>query len=183
MKKLSLLLAIVIIVSCEDAEMFVEPEGSDYEVGSTIHEKPADDKVFLVVEQDPTFPGGLKAYRKFLGENLIYPQEAKEKGIEGNVYMTFIVETDGSLSDFKLLRNPGGGLGEEALRVYMDGPNWVPGTQKNQAVRTRLTARVAFRMNDKNLSVIQIQEPKKVDEVIVYEQKDKAIIYETEENN
>lgn len=170
MKKLSLLLILAIIISCEDAEMFVEPEGNAFEVGSTIHEKPSNDDVFVVVDQDPSFPGGMKAYNKYLLKHIKYPQEAKDKGIEGNVYMTFIVETDGSLSDFKLLRNPGGGLGAEAIRVYLDGPNWIPGMQTNRPVRTRLTARVAFRINDKNLSVIQIQEPKKeIEEVLVFE--------------
>ncbi|MBO3700608.1 energy transducer TonB [Roseivirga sp. E12] len=173
MKKLSILVLIAFAVSCGDAEMFVEPEGSDYEVGSVIHEKPSDDKVFLVVEQDPTFPGGMKAYSKFLGENLNYPQEAKQKGIEGNVYITFVVGTDGSLSDFELLRNPGGGLGEEALRVYMDGPNWVPGMQKNQVVKTRMTARVAFRLDDENMRSITMEEPK----------EEEVLIFETEVNN
>lgn len=166
MKKLSLLLFIALVISCGDAEMFVEPEGSDYEVGAVISEKSSNDKVFLNVEQDPTFPGGREAYGKFLGKNLNYPQEAKEKGIEGNVYMTFVVDTDGSLSDFELLRNPGGGLGEEALRVYMEGPNWIPGMQKKQPVKTRLTARVAFRLGDHPGSTLTIEEPKKVEEIV-----------------
>jgi len=166
---------IALIVSCEDAEMFVEPEGNDYEVGSTIHEKPSDDQVFLVVEKDPSFPGGMKAYNKYLLTNLKYPQEARAKGIEGNVYISFIVDTDGSLSDFELLKNPGGGLGAEALRVYMDGPNWVPGMQRNQAVKTRLTARVAFRLDDENLKSIHVQEPNKEEEEI--------LVFETEGNN
>ena len=89
MKKLSLLLIVAITVSCADAEMYVEPEGSDFEVKGVIAEESSDETVFLVVEQDPTFPGGREAYKKFLGENIIYPQEAKEKGIEGNVYYDF----------------------------------------------------------------------------------------------
>ncbi|MFT7149906.1 MAG: TonB family protein [Nonlabens sp.] len=170
MKKLSLLLIVAITASCADAEMYVEPEGSDFEVKGVIAEESSNKTVFLVVEQDPTFPGGREAYRKFLGENIIYPQEAKEKGIEGNVYMTFVVDTDGSLSDFELLRNPGGGLGEEALRVYMEGPNWTPGMQRNQLVKTRLTARVAFRLGEHTGSTLTIEEPKEVEE-IVFEEK------------
>lgn len=171
MKKLSLLLFIALVISCGDAEMFVEPEGSDYEVGAVISEKSSNDKVFLVVEQDPTFPGGMKAYRKFLGKNLNYPAEAKEKQIEGNVYITFIVDTDGSLTDFELLRNPGGGLGEEALRVYMEGPKWIPGMQRNQAVKTKLTARVAFKLDEHDVTSIATQEPKEVEEIVFLDEE------------
>ena len=83
--------------------------------------------------------------------------------------MTFVVDTDGSLSDFELLRNPGGGLGEEALRVYMEGPNWTPGMQRNQLVKTRLTARVAFRLGEHTGSTLTIEEPKEVEEIIFEE--------------
>lgn len=139
---------IAVVVSCGDAEMFVEPEGSDFEVKGVIAEEPSSDKIFLVVEKDPTFPGGREAYKKFLDENLVYPEEAKLNGIEGNVYLTFVVDTDGSLYDFKVIKGPDSGLREEALRVFMAGPNWIPGMQREQAVKTKITVRVAFRLDE-----------------------------------
>jgi TonB family protein len=91
--------------------------------------------VLTVVDVAPTFPGGDEKLYEFLGENMIYPAEAKEKGIEGIVYVNFIVEKDGSLSNARILRDIGGGCGEEVLRVVSIMPPWNPGKQKGEVVR------------------------------------------------
>ncbi len=169
MKKLSLLLIISFALSCGDAEMFIEPEGSDYEVSEIVEEVSSNDAVFLVMEESPTFPGGKEAYNQFLSKNLEYPKEALANGVEGNVYISFIVNKDGSLSDFEVLRSPGSGLAEAALLTYMEGPNWNPGKQKNQIVKSRVTARVAFSLDKATATDSNSEEV----EVIVFEETSK----------
>ncbi len=112
-------------------------------------EEPEDeeaDKVFLVVEEDATFPGGMGQWNKFLKKNLKYPRQAKRMGIEGNVYLSFIVSKDGSISDITVSRGIGGGCDEEAVRVLKSSPRWKPGKQRGQAVIQRMNLRVVFRL-------------------------------------
>lgn len=85
------------------------------------------------IEKKPEYPGGIEAFYKFVGTNFKAPDE---EGLKGKVYVTFIVEKDGSLSDFKILRDIGHGTGEEAIRVLKLSPNWSPGEVKGVAVRT-----------------------------------------------
>lgn len=144
MKKLSLSLILAFAISCGDAEMFIEPEGSDYAVSDIVGEESSDDSVFLILQQSPSFPGGKDAYSEFLTKNLKYPEKALAEGVEGNVYLSFVVNKDGILSDFEVLKSPGSDLAEAALLVYMEGPNWIPGRQKDKIVNSKVTARVSF---------------------------------------
>ncbi|MFH6989682.1 energy transducer TonB [Flavobacterium collinsii] len=81
----------------------------------------------------PRFPGGQQALDKFIKENYKNP---KDKTLKGNVYVTFIIEKDGSLSDIKVLRDIGYGTGAEAIRVLKTSPNWIPGKQNDNVVRS-----------------------------------------------
>lgn len=83
--------------------------------------------VFIEYEVSPSFPGGDEALYKFIEENLIVPQEAREKEIEGRVYVQFVVDTDGTAINPRVLRDIGGGCGEEALRIVRLMPKWTPG--------------------------------------------------------
>lgn len=103
-----------------------------------------DDYVCVLVENDPSFPGGMEAMYKFLAENIKYPQEAKDKNITGKVYVTFVVEADGSISNPRLLRDIGGGCGQEAIRVVNLMPRWNPGKEKGQPVRVQFNLPVSF---------------------------------------
>ena len=103
-----------------------------------------DDYVCVLVENDPSFPGGMEAMYKFLAENIKYPQEAKDKNITGKVYVTFVVEADGSISNPRLLRDIGGGCGQEAIRVVKLMPRWNPGKEKGQPVRVQFNLPVSF---------------------------------------
>ncbi|MEN2400698.1 energy transducer TonB [Flavobacterium sp. MC2016-06] len=85
------------------------------------------------VEIKPEFPGEQQALDKFIKENYKNP---KDKTLKGNVYLTFIIEKDGSLSDIKVLRDIGSVTGSEAIRVLKTSPNWIPGKQNNNVVRT-----------------------------------------------
>lgn len=101
-------------------------------------------QIFMVVEAMPEFPGGEAALHKYLGENIKYPQMAKESGIQGRVFVTFVVERDGSVTDVKVLRGIGGGCDEEAIRVVKGMPRWSPGKQRGKPVRVQFNLPVKF---------------------------------------
>ena len=103
----------------------------------------------MIVEQMPEFPGGDKSLFQFIADNTKYPADAKEKGIKGRVFVNFIVEPDGSISDIKVLRGIGGGCDEEAVRVVESMPKWKPGMQNGEAVRVSYNVPVNFRLEDK----------------------------------
>ena len=96
-----------------------------------------DDEIFLVVENEPEFLGGEDSLYAYIARNIKYPEAAKKEKIEGRVFVTFIVEKDGQVSSAKLLRDIGGGCGEEAIRVVKSMPKWKPGTQRGKPVRVQ----------------------------------------------
>lgn len=103
-------------------------------------------EIFQVVENDPEFPGGLDAMYKYLAQNIKYPQLARENNITGKVYVEFVVEKDGSVSNVKVLRDIGGGCGQEAVRVVKTMPKWTPGKQRGKAVRVAYRLPVNFNL-------------------------------------
>ena len=105
-----------------------------------------DDKIFQVVEDQPEFPGGMEALMKHLSKEIKYPKEAQDKGTQGRVIVQFVVEKDGSITDTKIVRSADPQLDAEALRVVNAMPNWTPGKQKGEPVRTRFTLPVTFRL-------------------------------------
>lgn len=107
-------------------------------------EEIVEEEIFQVVEQQPAYPGGDAARMKFLSKNIEYPQMAKESGIQGTVYVQFVVEKDGSVSDVQILRGIGGGCDEEAMRVVKMMPNWDPGKQRGKAVRVLFRVPIKF---------------------------------------
>jgi len=106
--------------------------------------KQKDNRVFTEVEQVPSFPGGLNKFYKFLQQNIKYPAEARQKKIQGKVFITFIIEKDGSFSNLRILRDPGYGCGAEALRVMKLSPKWNPGIQNGHKVRVQYTMPINF---------------------------------------
>jgi protein TonB len=98
------------------------------------------------IEVMPTFPGGEAAWAKFLQKNLHYPGQALDAGISGKVYISFVVEKDGHLSNITVDRTPGYGLDEEAIRVLKLVPPWKPGIQNGQAVRVRYSMPFNFQI-------------------------------------
>ncbi|MEO6524895.1 MAG: M56 family metallopeptidase [Mucilaginibacter sp.] len=100
--------------------------------------------LFTAVELNPTFPGGEESFGRFLVQNIRYPDKAKENQTQGRVFIQFTVEKDGSLSNLKNLRDPGDGLGEEAMRVLSLSPKWHPGIQNGSVVRVQYTMPVNF---------------------------------------
>ena len=104
---------------------------------------------YTVVEVLPSFPGGDKARMQYMLDNIKYPEEAKSKGIQGTVYVNFIVKSDGSISNAKVLRGIGGGCDEEALRVVNAMPKWDPGKQKGKAVNVQFNMPIKFVIDDR----------------------------------
>ena len=103
-------------------------------------------KVFDVVEQTPSFPGGDAALMRFLSTNVHYPAVAEENGIQGRVVVTFIIERDGSISDVKVVKSVDPSLDKEAVRVIESMPRWKAGTQNGEPVRVKYTMPVTFRL-------------------------------------
>ena len=105
-----------------------------------------DEKPFPIVELMPSFFGGEEAMYKWLSETIKYPQQAKETGIKGTVYITFVVEKDGSITGAQLMRDIGGGCGEEALRVVNLMTKWREGRQNNKPVRVQFVLPIKFEL-------------------------------------
>lgn len=108
--------------------------------------KPEVEKVFDVVEQMPSFPGGPSALMEWLSNNVKYPVVAQENGVQGRVVVSFVVERDGSITDVKVVRGVDPSLDREASRVVRAMPHWIPGKQNGSAVRVKYNVPVAFRL-------------------------------------
>ena len=108
--------------------------------------KEEETKVFDVVEQMPSFPGGQAALMSYLSNNIKYPQIAMENGVQGRVVCTFVVERDGSITDIRVVRGVDPSLDKEAIRVLKSMPHWIPGKQNGSAVRVKFTVPVTFKL-------------------------------------
>ena len=108
--------------------------------------KEEENKVFDVVEQMPSFPGGNSALMQFLSKNIKYPVVAEENGIQGRVVCTFVVERDGRVTDVRVVKSVDPSLDKEAVRVVSSMLAWIPGKQNGSAVRVKYTLPVAFRL-------------------------------------
>ncbi len=119
-----------------DIELPTEGDGKD--------EVEAPQQIFTIVEQMPEFPGGEEKLFEYLGKNIKYPSMARENGITGTVYVTFVVEGNGEISDVKKLRGIGGGCDEEAMRVVKAMPSWKAGKQNGKSVRVQYNLPIKF---------------------------------------
>ena len=104
----------------------------------------SDNSVYAMVDERAQFPGGQNEMLKYLQENLQYPEAAKANNVHGRVFVKFIVERDGSLSDIQIFRGLGSGCDEEAIRLIQSMPKWKPGKNKGKEVRTSMTVPVNF---------------------------------------
>lgn len=104
------------------------------------------DEIFQIVEDPAGFPGGQGEFNKFLSKNLKYPSQAQRMNIEGVVYVQFVVDKDGTLTDIKVAKGIGAGLDEEAIRVLKQSPKWKPGKQRGRAVRQSMIIPIRFKL-------------------------------------
>lgn len=151
MKKLIPLCSLLLFIGCGEEDLYVSPDGDMPQAVMIVEEETetptSSDDIFTIVEEQPTFPGGMSEWVKFLGKNLNYPAAAKEQGIEGAVFLSFIVHKDGEVDDIQVLRGIGGGCDEEAVNVLLKSPNWTPGKQRGREVATRMQVRIVFRLD------------------------------------
>ena len=115
-------------------------------VTEPVKPKEEENKVFDVVEQMPSFPGGMAALMAYLQKSIKYPPVAEENGIQGRVVCTFVVERDGSVTDVRVAKSVDPSLDKEAVRVVSAMPRWIPGKQNGQSVRVKYTLPVTFRL-------------------------------------
>ncbi|MHA4893515.1 TonB family protein [Pedobacter sp. PWIIR3] len=99
---------------------------------------------FVTLETQPSFPGGMEKFYEYISKTVKYPKEAPDKNIQGKVFLTFVVETDGSLSNIKIDRTLSPQLDEEAVRILKASPKWIPGTQNGQNVRVKYNIPISF---------------------------------------
>ena len=138
MKKILTLLAIatlaITFVSCEkeknEEEVVVQEDNTIYEITQ--------------IDVAPDFPGGIPAFQKYLSDNIRYPAIAREAGIQGVVYVSFVIEKDGSISNVEIIRGIGGGCDEEVVRVVQGMPKWTPAKRQGKIVRVRVSTSVRF---------------------------------------
>ena len=142
------------VVTCDDAENLADIiiDAESYEdlkisdVAETWEGTATTDVPFFSVEIYPEFPGGEEACVRFLQENIVYPASARTAGIDGQVYIGFIVEKDGRLTNLTILRSASPVLDNEVLRVVKLMPKWKPGQQHGKAVRVQFQLPVTFVM-------------------------------------
>ena len=115
-------------------------------INEPVKPKEEENKVFDVVEQMPSFPGGMAALMAYLQKSIKYPPVAEENGIQGRVVCTFVVERDGSVTDVRVAKSVDPSLDKEAVRVVSAMPKWIPGKQNGQSVRVKYTLPVTFRL-------------------------------------
>ena len=133
-----------IMASTEDNTEWVDLD--DYDVVE-VEPEPEEEEIFMVVEDQPEFPGGTAALLEYLRKNIKYPAFCRENNIQGRVLVTFIVNKDGAIVEPEVVKSVNPSLDKEALRVISQMPNWKPGSQRGKPVRVKYTVPVNFRLN------------------------------------
>ena len=130
------------IVEVDDVtEEFIAPEVGEVENSDMVD-------VYTIVEQMPAFPGGEAELFHYISKNIRYPQEAKEKGIQGRVFVGFVIEKDGSVSNVRNIRGVDSELDAEAMRVVESMPKWKPGMHNGEFVRVSYQIPIHFKLED-----------------------------------
>lgn len=127
----------------DDTEIDEETVIEMVEIEETVDEP----EIFTIVEKMPSFPGGEKALFKYLGDNIKYPAMAKDAGIQGKVFVNFVVNETGKITNVKILRGIGGGCDEEAMRVVKSMPKWNAGKQRGKAVKVSFNLPIKFTLH------------------------------------
>ena len=137
-------------VEVEDIEINAEVDQQEvieeYVPVEVEEEEVVEQEIFQIVEEMPSYPGGEQKLMEFVAKNIKYPQIARETGIQGRVFVNFVVEPDGHVSNVKIMRSLGGGCDEEAMRVVKAMPKWKPGKQRGKAVRVSYILPVNFKL-------------------------------------
>jgi protein TonB len=129
-----------------DVEVTEQTTVEDLQIVEVEQPKENPDEIFLVVEEAATPRGGMEAFYKFVREKMKYPAQARRMGIEGKVFVEFVVNRDGSIVDVKAIKGIGAGCDEEAVRVVQSMPAWSPGKQRGKPVRQRMVLPITFKL-------------------------------------
>lgn len=137
-----------VAISIADVKGNDEANGKDIaDLKQVVTQAPVEEeKVFDMVEQMPTFPGGAGELMKYIADHLKYPTIAQENGVQGRVICQFVVGSDGSVRDAKVVKTLDPYCDKEALRVIMSMPKWIPGKQNGKAVSVKYTVPIVFRL-------------------------------------
>ena len=150
----------------EDLKIGLLPEGSN------------PNQSFDVVEEMPQFPGGGEALMKYLATNVHYPEAAEKAGVQGRVIVTFVVGTDGSISDASIIKSVDPSLDQEALRLVNSMPNWTPGKQDGKAVRVKYTIPISFALQGKDEpQALQLTNDAPIKSIVVVGYNKSEILY------
>jgi protein TonB len=147
MKHILTIVALLLIYNVAKAQKQLTDTTPIKITGVIMHSGPVDTvKVYQVVALEPSFPGGPKKWLDYIKANLKYPDYAKANNVEGRVFVTFVVERDGSVTNPKILRGIGNGCDEEAQRLLKNSPKWNPGMQNGHTVRVQYIVPVEFKL-------------------------------------
>lgn len=128
-----------------DVEITEETVVEDIVFDAPVEEEVADE-IFTIVEDQPSPKGGLSAFYEYIGKKLKYPAQARRMGIEGKVYVEFVVDKDGSITDVRAMKGIGAGCDQEAIRVIKSSPKWKPGKQRGRPVKVRMILPITFKL-------------------------------------
>lgn len=135
----------------EEIEVNLDVEVTEETViEEVIEEEPEEEEVeqvFLIVEDQPEPNGGMGAFYEYLGKKIRYPEQARRMGVEGRVFVEFVVDKDGSLTEIKVVKGIGAGCDDEAIRVLKNAPKWKPGKQRGRPVKVKMTVPVFFKLS------------------------------------
>jgi protein TonB len=131
----------------ETNDIIIEQEIETTIVVDVEEEEPVVEEIFDVVEENPEFKGGMAKLYEYLGKHIQYPEMAKENGIQGKVFVQFVVWKDGTIKDVKVVKGVHKTLDSEATRVVKSMPKWTPGKQRGKAVNARFTLPIKFRIS------------------------------------
>lgn len=128
-----------------DVEVTEETKVEEVVVAPVVEEENVDE-IFSVVEETAEPKGGMPAFYKYVGEKIKYPAQARRMGVEGRVFVEFVVNRDGSIVDVRAIKGIGAGCDEEAVRIVQSAPAWKPGKQRGKPVRQKMVIPIIFKL-------------------------------------
>lgn len=129
-----------------DVEVTEDTKVEEITIAPVEEPKEEVDEIFTVVEETATPKGGMQAFYEYVGKKLKYPAQARRMGTEGKVFVQFVINKDGSISDVVAIKGIGAGCDEEAIRIIQGAPAWTPGKQRGKAVKQRMVLPITFKL-------------------------------------
>ncbi|WP_338763230.1 TonB family protein [Bernardetia sp. ABR2-2B] len=135
-------------IKIEDVEIEIDNIVTDVTAIEAPRQQEEVEQVFTIVEQNAVYPGGMDAFYKYVSKELNYPKQAKRMGIQGRVFVQFVVDKSGKLTDVKTVKGIGGGCDEEAERVLRESKRWAPAKQRGKTVKVRMNIPIVFKLDN-----------------------------------